>query len=234
MLWRTRHCATKRITTFRVMTSDIVRVSLEEDQTLTWTSSLSDPALRAGLNYTSSVKTTMETGNSLPSTYSYARQGVPHFLCISSFNPFAGPLGCFWKLREVKPLCSKPWAQWGPEQGLQPSLTPKIGLLTTLQRTLSVLQLGEARPGKVEIMYFTIIYPKPHLNFVAPLSLKLLPPTTVPNVISFFSISTVSFKNNKQTTKPQLPITWWRILQSKYAVRHTIKFKSLIIINKKA
>ena len=99
---------------------------------------------------------------------------------------------------------------------------------------ISVLQLGEARPGKVEIMYFTIIYPKPHLNFVAPLSLKLLPPTTVPNVISFFSISTVSFKNNKQTTKPQLPITWWRILQSKYAVRHTIKFKSLIIINKKA
>lgn len=97
---------------------------------------------------------------------------------------------------------------------------------------VSSLRLGESRPGKVKLKCFIIIYPKPHLNLVFPGWLRIVPPpppvwmTRISSLTSFGGDT--EYYKSKHTTRPHLTMTFWRILQSKHAVRHAnILLKSL-------
>lgn len=75
-------------------------------------------------------------------------------------------------------------------------------------------------------------HPKPHLNLVFPGWLRIVPPPPpgwMTRISSFTSFGgDTEYYKSKHTTRPHLTMTFWRILQSKHAVRHAnILLKSL-------
>lgn len=85
--------------------------------------------------------------------------GVRQTFCVLAPLTLSFPTGRVWELREVKSLRSKSWAQWVQSKDSSPHLTPKIGLLTTLQRTLCFCPStwrGQARESRNNTFYYNL------------------------------------------------------------------------------